>query len=81
MDQELVVVEKKNYFWTVVKIILVLAVVTLIAVKIYRVIKKKKAAKQLEAEEAELLTDVDEDMFASLDEELYEASAEDGTAE
>ena len=60
--QDVVVVEKKSTFWTVLKVILVLAVVCFVAYKIYQRISKKRKAAALEAEEASLLDFSDEEL-------------------
>ncbi|MBE6601972.1 MAG: hypothetical protein E7637_05645 [Ruminococcaceae bacterium] len=61
--QDVVVVEKKNNFWTAVKIILIVAGIIFIAAKIYQKISQKRKAAELEAEEDEYL-DFDEADFA-----------------
>jgi len=74
--QDVVVVEKKSTFWTVLKVILVLAVVCFVAYKIYQRISKKRKAAALEAEEASLLDfsdeelEIDDSFIVSDDEEI-----------
>ena len=60
--QDVVVVEKKSTFWTVLKVILILAIVCFVAYKIYQKISKKRKAAALEAEEASLLDFSDDEL-------------------
>ena len=47
-NQNIVVVKKKNTFWTVVKILLIVGAVCLVAAKIYQKFFKKKTVEVLE---------------------------------
>ena len=74
-NQDVVVVEKKSVVWTVVKVILVLAILGFVAYKIYQRISKKRKAAELEAEEASLLdfADDEEETFVGSDDEAIAA--------
>ena len=74
-NQDVVVVEKKSVVWTVVKVILVLAILGFVAYKIYQRISKKRKAAELEAEEASLLdfADDEEETFVVSDDEAIAA--------
>ena len=76
--QNVVYVKQKSTFWTVVKVLLVVAGVCLIAARIYQKIRAKTAAALLEEpEEVELFDDLLEEAEVVEDaEEAFEVPAE-----
>lgn len=76
--QNVVYVKQKSTFWTVVKVLLVVAGVCLVAARIYQKIRAKKEAALLEEpEEVELFDDLLEEAEVEEDaEEAFEVPAE-----
>ncbi len=75
MDNNIVVVKKKNTFWTVVKILLIVGAVALVAAKIYQKFFKnrKPAVCEAEADEEAPVIDVAQEETEA---EAFEVSAD-----